>query len=54
MDHGRMQFRDVADSLQEKIIDALIWEDELIELSYHFFKLVVAADLFEESWHRLR
>ena len=42
-----MQFGDVADSLQEKIVDALIWEDVLKELSYHFFKWVVAADLFE-------
>lgn len=53
LNHGRMQFGDVADSLQEKVVDAFICEDELIELSYHFFKLVVAADLFEESWHRL-
>jgi hypothetical protein len=47
--HGGVQFGDVADILEEEVVDALVCEDELVELCDHFFELIVSPQLLEES-----
>ena len=45
--HRRVQLRDVAYVLQEEIVDSLVSQHELVELSYHFLQLIVPSDLLE-------
>lgn len=43
LDHGTMQLGDVGHVLQEEVVDAVIVEHELIELSHDLLQLVMAA-----------
>lgn len=50
-DHGRVQFGNVRDVLKEEIVDAVVCEHELVELSNYFLELVVATYLLEYRGH---
>jgi hypothetical protein len=47
-----VQLGDVADVLQEEVVDAVVVQHKLIELRHHPLQLVVSAYPLEQSRHR--
>ena len=52
LDHGGMQFGDVANILKEEVVNPLVRQNELIKLSYHLLKLIVSSNLLEYCCHK--
>ena len=51
-DHGGVQLGNVADVLEEEVVDALVGQHVLVELRHDLLELVVPAELLEQGAHQ--